>query len=194
MERIREIISASVKAKEAILKDETLLHTIEQTVDALVSAFTAGHRVYFCGNGGSAADAQHLSAEFTGRFYKDRKALPSEALHCNTSYLTAVANDYSYDLVYARMIEGIGQPGDVLVGLSTSGNSMNILRAFEAAKKLGMLTVGFTGMTGGEMKQVSDLLLNAPSTDTPRIQECHIMMGHIICELVEEKLFSKNDR
>jgi D-sedoheptulose 7-phosphate isomerase len=145
--------------------------------------------VLFCGNGGSAADAQHLAAEFSGRFYKNRKALPSEALHCNTSYLTAVANDYSYDVIYARIIEGTGIKGDVLVGLSTSGNSPNILKAFEAAHHNGMITIGFTGSTGGKMKDCCDILLNVPSTDTPRIQESHIMLGHIICELVEENIF-----
>ena len=189
MERISEIIAASISVKEALLNDDALRSTIATCADTIAEAFAAGKRVYFCGNGGSAADAQHLAAEFTGRFYKDRKALPAEALHCNTSYLTAVANDYSYDVVYARMISGIGNPGDILVGLSTSGNSLNIIRAFEAAKQNGMRTVAFTGLTGGQMKQGSDFLLNVPSTDTPRIQECHILIGHIICELVEEKLF-----
>ena len=118
--------------------------------------------------------------------------MPAEALHCNTSYLTAVANDYSYDVIYSRMIDGIGQKGDVLVGLSTSGNSVNIVKAFEAAKEKGMITVGFTGITGGKMKSVSDYLINIPSTDTPRIQESHIMVGHIICQLVEEKYFTPN--
>ena len=144
----------------------------------------------FCGNGGSAADAQHLAAEFSGRFYINRKALPAEALHCNTSYLTAVANDYSYDVIYARLIEGIANEGDVVVGLSTSGNSPNILKAFEAAKQKNVITIGFTGASGGKMKDISDHLFNVPSTDTPRIQESHIMVGHIICELVEEKLFA----
>jgi D-sedoheptulose 7-phosphate isomerase len=150
----------------------------------MVSVYT------FCGNGGSAADAQHLAAEFSGRFYTDRKALPAEALHCNTSYLTAVANDYSYDVVYSRIIEGIGQEGDVLVGLSTSGNSKNIIKAFEKGRQKNMTTVGFTGENGGAMRSYSDYLINIPSADTPRIQESHIMAGHIICQLVEEKYFS----
>ena len=141
------------------------------------------------GNGGSAADAQHLAAEFSGRFYKDRKALPSEALHCNTSYLTAVANDYSYDVIYSRLLEGLAKPGDVLVGLSTSGNSGNIVKAFEKSKELKVTTIGFTGAAGGKMKEVSDYLINVPSTDTPRIQESHILVGHIICELVEKNIF-----
>ncbi|MEI9810770.1 MAG: D-sedoheptulose 7-phosphate isomerase [Bacteroidota bacterium] len=171
------------------MKDEELLGTIEKVVDAIVTAFKNGNRVYFCGNGGSAADAQHLAAEFSGRFYKNRKALPAEALHCNTSYLTAVANDYSFDVIYSRMIEGIGEKGDVLVGLSTSGNSANIVKAFEVAKEKGIVTIGFTGLTGGVMKGISDHLINIPSADTPRIQESHIMAGHIICQLVEEKYF-----
>ncbi|HCY89952.1 MAG TPA: D-sedoheptulose 7-phosphate isomerase [Chitinophagaceae bacterium] len=163
---------------------------IARCAETITQAFRNGNKVLFCGNGGSAADAQHLAAEFSGRFYTDRKALPAEALHVNTSYITAVANDYSYDVVYSRMIDGIGRPGDVVVGLSTSGNSGNILKAFESAKKLGMVTVGFTGATGGKMKDLSDFLINVPSTDTPRIQESHIMIGHIICQMVEESYFN----
>jgi D-sedoheptulose 7-phosphate isomerase len=190
MEKIKNIIQASITVKEKILQNDELLKTIEKIVVAVVAAFKNGNRIYFCGNGGSAADAQHLAAEFSGRFYTDRKALPAEALHCNTSYLTAVANDYSYDAVYARLIDGIGHKGDVLIGLSTSGNSGNIIKAFETAKEKGLLTVGFTGDTGGKMKSLSDYLLNVPSSDTPRIQESHIMMGHIICQLVEERYFT----
>ncbi len=188
-ERIKEIIQQSIAVKNQILTSTELLLTLEAVVTELVIAFRAGNRVYFCGNGGSAADAQHLAAEFSGRFYKDRLALPAEALHCNTSYLTAVANDYGYEHVYSRLIEGIGQPGDVLIGLSTSGNSINIIEAFKKAKRKGMVTVAFTGQTGGLMKGEVDFLLNMPSTDTPRIQESHIMTGHIICELVETQYF-----
>ncbi|MBL7745236.1 MAG: D-sedoheptulose 7-phosphate isomerase [Chitinophagaceae bacterium] len=190
MNKIKDIIEASIHVKQQVLVNEELLKTIEKAVEVIVAAFKNGNRIYFCGNGGSAADAQHLAAEFSGRFYKDRKALPAEALHCNTSYLTAVGNDYGYDLVYSRMIEGIGEKGDVLIGLSTSGNSVNIIKAFEAAKEKGMITVGFTGLTGGIMKSLSDHLINIPSSDTPRIQESHIMAGHIICQLVEEKYFN----
>ncbi len=186
MEKIRSIIQSSIDVKSQLLRNEELLDTINSIVTLISDALRNKGRIYFCGNGGSAADAQHLAAEFSGRFYIDRKALPAEALHCNTSYLTAVANDYSYDVVYARLIDGIGQPGDVLVGLSTSGNSANIIRAFETAREKNMKTVGFTGMSGGAMKPVSDYLVNIPSTDTPRIQESHIMVGHIICQLVEE--------
>jgi D-sedoheptulose 7-phosphate isomerase len=190
MEMIKKIIQASIETKQQVLQDEELLKTICEVVNVIVTAFKNGHRVYFCGNGGSAADAQHLAAEFSGRFYTDRKALPAEALHCNTSYLTAVANDYGYDVVYSRIIDGIGQSGDVLVGLSTSGNSVNIIKAFETAKEKGITTIAFTGTSGGKLKSVSNYLINIPSTDTPRIQESHIMIGHIICQLAEEKIFN----
>lgn len=190
MENVKKIIQASIDTKHQVLQNDVLLKTICDVVNVITDSFKNGHRVYFCGNGGSAADAQHLAAEFSGRFYKDRKALPAEALHCNTSYLTAVANDYGYDSVYSRMIDGIGQRGDVLVGLSTSGNSENIIRAFAVAKEKGMTTVAFTGESGGQMKTISNHLINIPSTDTPRIQESHIMVGHIICELVEKKIFN----
>lgn len=188
--RVKEIISASIETKQNILADETMLQSICDAVNAVTVAFRNGNKVLFCGNGGSAADAQHLAAEFSGRFYKDRKALPAEALHCNTSYLTAVANDYSYDVIYSRLVDGLGLAGDVLIGLSTSGNSGNIVKAFETAKEKQMVTIGFTGESGGKMKELSDYLFNVPSKDTPRIQESHIMIGHIICELVEAKLFS----
>lgn len=189
-EKITGIIKASIDTKQQVLENELLLQTINSCIHKIVLSFKNGNKVLFCGNGGSAADAQHLAAEFSGRFYTDRKALPAEALHCNTSYLTAVGNDYSFDVIYSRLIEGIGQPGDVLIGLSTSGNSKNIIKAFETAKEKGMVTIGFTGMTGGQLKPVSDYLINIPSTDTPRIQESHILIGHIICQLVEEKIFT----
>lgn len=189
MEKIRNIIQASIDVKLQLLQDEEMIDRISAVASTITASLKAGGRIYFCGNGGSAADAQHLAAEFSGRFYTDRKALPAEALHTNTSYLTAVANDYSYDVVYARLIDGIANRGDVLVGLSTSGNSANIVRAFEAAKEQGVITIGFTGLSGGTMKPLSDYLFNVPSTDTPRIQESHILIGHIICQLVEEKYF-----
>lgn len=189
MSSIKNIIQSSIDVKQQIVADEQLQQRIQEAINIIVTAFKAGNKVLFCGNGGSAADAQHLAAEFSGRFYKDRKALPAEALHCNTSYLTAVANDYSYDAIYSRIIDGIGNEGDVLIGLSTSGNSGNILKAFEVAKAKGVKTIGLTGATGGKMKDVSDVLLNVPSSDTPRIQESHIMIGHIICQLVEAEIF-----
>jgi D-sedoheptulose 7-phosphate isomerase len=188
-DHIKNILQSSISVKSSILNNAELLATIEQVVEKLVNAFKNGNKVLFCGNGGSAADAQHLAAEFSGRFYSDRDPLPSDALHCNTSYLTAVANDYGYDLVYSRMIKGIGKAGDVLIGLSTSGNSVNITNALQSAHDLGMITVGFTGEGGGKMKALCDYLVNVPSNDTPRIQESHITIGHIMCQLVEEQLF-----
>ena len=193
MEKIKNIIQASIDTKQQILLNEELLATIEKVVTVITDTFKKGNRIYFCGNGGSAADAQHLAAEFSGRFYTDRKALPAEALHCNTSYLTAVANDYGYDVVYSRMIDGIGKNGDVLIGLSTSGNSVNIINAFDVAKEKGIITIAFTGITGGQIKSISDYLINVPSADTPRIQESHITIGHIICQLVEEKIFKTSN-
>jgi len=187
--RIHDIIASSIQVKQTILNDAALQQTVQQITDAVVAAFESGHKVMFCGNGGSAADAQHLAAEFSGRFYKNRRALPSDALHCNSSYLTAVANDYSYDDIYSRLVDGTMNKGDVLIGISTSGNSPNIVKAFETARNKGITTVGFTGASGGKMKDLSDFLINIPSTDTPRIQESHIMLGHIICELTEAAIF-----
>jgi D-sedoheptulose 7-phosphate isomerase len=172
------------------LNNQLLLQTVDQIVTIVSNSFKNGNKVLFCGNGGSAADAQHLSAEFSGRFYKNRKALPSDALHCNSSYLTAVANDYSYDEIYARLVEGTMEKGDILVGLTTSGNSPNIVKAFEAARAKGITTIGFTGSTGGKLQSLADFLLNVPSDTTPRIQESHILLGHIICELVEADIFN----
>lgn len=189
-EKIKNIIQASIDVKKKTLENEGLIQSTMAIVDVMVNALKKGNRIYFCGNGGSAADAQHLAAELSGRFYTDRHALRAEALHCNTSYLTAVANDYSYNMIYARLIEGIADAGDVLVGLSTSGNSENIIKAFEVARLKKMITIAFTGESGGKMKASSDYLVNIPSADTPRIQESHILIGHIICQLVEEKYFA----
>ncbi len=185
------VLQASIAVKELILKDADLLNSIEKASYEITEAFLRGNRVYFCGNGGSAADAQHLAAEFSGRFYYDRLPLDAEALHVNTSYLTAVGNDYSFDEIYARLIKGKGIKGDVLVALSTSGNSNNILRAIAEARILGMTIIGFTGETGGNMKHACDILINVPSSDTPRIQESHITIGHIICEIVESSIFPR---
>lgn len=186
---IQSRISESIETKQKLLNNEALLATIENVTQAVIQAFQKGNKVLFCGNGGSAADAQHLAAEFSGRFYLNRKALPAEALHVNTSYLTAVANDYSYDAVYARLVEGIGVKGDILIGLSTSGNSSNIIKAFEAAKQNEMITIALTGESGGKMKGMVDYLINVPSSITPRIQEAHILVGHIICEIAEAEYF-----
>ena len=188
-EKIKQIIGESVAVKNRLLNNPALLIIIEEVAHEIVKSFRKGSRVYFCGNGGSAADAQHLAAELSGRFYKDRDALPAEALHCNTSYLTAVANDYGYELVYSRLVKGIARPGDMLIGLSTSGNSSNIIQAFKTARQQGVITVGFTGEGGGKMRDWSDFLINVSSEDTPRIQETHILAGHIVCQLVEEEYF-----
>lgn len=191
-DKIKSIIEESIQLKEKLISDDTLVKTIEDVVALLLACLKNGHRIWFCGNGGSAADAQHLAAEFSGRFYIDRKALPAEALHCNTSYLTAVANDYGYEHVYARLIEGVASKGDVLIGISTSGNSTNIINAFTKSKEIGVVTVALTGATGGKMGN-ADFLINVPSTDTPRLQEMHILIGHIICELTEKALFTNHN-
>lgn len=193
MDFIKNKIQESVEVKKQIIKNPILLQSIDLATKKLINSFKEGGSVYFCGNGGSAADAQHLAAELSGRFYIDRNPLPAEALHCNTSFLTAVANDYSFDNIYARLISGIGKKEDVLIGLSTSGNSKNILRAFEKCKEKGITTIALTGNTGGQMKLLADITLCVPSTDTPRIQESHIMIGHIICEIVEAALFTNEE-
>lgn len=188
-EQIKEIIRESIATKTAVLNDSSLMDQVAKIVDLIAGRFREGKHLYFCGNGGSAADAQHLAAEFSGRFYINRDALPSEALHCNTSYLTAVANDFSYDLIYSRLIKGIGKPRDILVGMSTSGNSANIVKAFETAREKGITTVGMTGEGGGQLKELSDYLIDIPSRNTPRIQEAHMLLGHVICQLVEAEYF-----
>lgn len=189
---IKRIIEDSIATKQAIVSGQTLMQTASKIADAITACYRNGGKVLFCGNGGSAADAQHLAAELSGRFYFDRPPLDAEALHVNSSYVTAVANDYTYDEIYSRYVNGVGKKGDVLIGISTSGNSENILRALKVAKSKEMVTVAMTGESGGKMKDVVDFLLNVPSTDTPRIQEAHIMLGHIFCQIVEEDLFGKN--
>ncbi|MFN6335651.1 MAG: SIS domain-containing protein [Sphingobacteriales bacterium] len=191
MDKIKQCIEESIFVKETILNDEQFHSSLQKVIELTVKSLESGGRLWFCGNGGSAADAQHLAAEFSGRFYMDRRALPAEALHCNSSYLTAVANDYSYDDVYARLVEGVCSSQDILFGFSTSGNSTNICRAFTKAKEKNMLTIGFTGKSGGKLKECSDILFDVPSTNTPRIQEAHIMLGHIICQMVEEIFFKE---
>lgn len=188
---IKKLIADSITTKQLALEDQELLAAIENAANACIEAFKNDKKVLFCGNGGSAADAQHIAAELSGRFYTDRPPLYSEALHVNSSYMTAVANDYSYDVVYSRMVEACGRKGDVLVGITTSGNSKNILAAMEMAKKQGMVTIGMTGKSGGKMNDCCDIMLRVPSTDTPRIQESHILIGHIICQLIEETIFPK---
>ncbi|MDY0104547.1 MAG: D-sedoheptulose 7-phosphate isomerase [Lentimicrobium sp.] len=190
-DRIKKVFLQSIAVKTLILGNELLLDEIEKSVDIVVDAFRNNHRVLFCGNGGSAADAQHLAAEFSGRFYYDRPPLDAEALHVNTSYLTAVGNDYSFDEIYARLVKAKGSKGDVLVALSTSGNSQNILNAIETAHENGLFTIGLTGETGGKMASLCDIIIKVPSKDTPRIQEAHITIGHIICELVEAAIYPR---
>lgn len=191
MDRAAEAIRESIELKRKVLDDEALLAEVKSATKAIIESLKAGGKVLLCGNGGSAADAQHLAAEFSGRFYFDRPPLFAEALHVNTSYLTAVANDYSFDEVFARQVRAMGAKGDVLVGLSTSGNSQNVLRALDAARELGMTTVGLTGEGGGKMKDKCTHLIAIPSQNTARIQELHITLGHVICELVEAALFGK---
>tara|TARA_B100001250_G_scaffold213427_1_gene183048 strand:- start:1864 stop:2445 length:582 start_codon:yes stop_codon:yes gene_type:complete len=189
LSKISEHIAKSIEAKNKIKDDVNFNHIILKITDYIIASYKAEGKVLFCGNGGSAADAQHLSAELSGRFKKDRKPLNSEALHVNTSYLTAVANDYSYDDIYSRLIEARGKSGDVLIAISTSGNSKNIIKAVEKAKKKEMITVGFTGNKGHVLSSMCDLSLIVPSSDTAIIQESHIMLGHIICDIVESTFF-----
>lgn len=186
---IQQQILASVEVKKKLASSDEIMQNISQVVDLMVSCFRKDGKVLFCGNGGSAADAQHLAAELSGRFRKDRPPLFAEALHVNSSFVTAVANDYSYEEVFARMVRAMGRPGDVLLAFSTSGNSANVLRAVTEAKQLGISSVGFTGGAGGKLGNLCDIELRMPSDDTARIQEGHMIVGHTICELVEKIIF-----
>lgn len=191
IELLKSRIQTSIDLKTSLLSNDHILNTVVAVTKDIVACYKQDGKVLWAGNGGSAADSQHLSAELSGRFYYDRPPLNSEALHVNTSYITAVANDYSYDVIYSRLVKAMGRKGDVLIGLSTSGNSKNVIKAFEVANEIGMTTVAFTGETGGLMKDSAKYLINIPSKDTPRIQECHMILGHTICELVEMELFPK---
>ena len=182
-------IQRSIEVKQALLKDARFREQVARAALEIVKSLRAGGKILFFGNGGSAADAQHLAAEFTGRYLKERRALPALALHGNSSAVTAIGNDYGFDLVFARQMEAFGREGDVAVGISTSGNSRNVLRALEVAKAKGIFTVALAGGSGGLMKKLADCTLCIPSEETPRIQECHILTGHIICEIAEELLF-----
>ncbi len=184
-------IKDSIETKQRLLSDESFLSRIQAAADICVESLKNEGKIHFCGNGGSAADAQHLAAELSCRFYYDRPPLNAEALHVNSSYMTAVSNDYSYEDVFSRMLECSARRGDVFVGISTSGNSANVMKAIEVAKRKGVKVIGFTGETGGKMAQECDVLLNVPSKCTPRIQETHIMIGHILCELIEAQMFPK---
>ena len=187
--RINSCIKSSVENYTRVLNDKNLQANIEKIVEFSVKAFKDDKKILFCGNGGSASDAQHIAAELSGRFYTNRPPLYAEALHVNSSYMTAVANDFGYDETYARMLEACGRKGDILVGISTSGNSLNVVKALKKANELGLTTVGFTGSRGGEMNSICDIMIKVPSDDTPRIQEVHILVGHIICQLIEEEMF-----
>jgi len=184
---VRDRVQSSITLKQALLSDSVFHDLVAKAAMQIVTTLRGGGKVLFCGNGGSAADAQHLAAEFTGRYLKERRALPALALHANTSSLTAIGNDYGFDFVFARQLEALGKEGDVLVGISTSGNSRNVLRAMEVAKSKSIYTIALTG-SGGKMKDLADCAICIPSTETPRIQECHILTGHIICEIAEEML------
>ena len=187
--RINSCIKRSVENYTRVLNDKNLQANIEKIVEFSVKAFKDDKKILFCGNGGSASDAQHISAELSGRFYTNRPPLYAEALHVNSSYMTAVANDFGYDETYARMLEACGRKGDILIGISTSGNSLNVVKALKKANELGLTTVGFTGSKGGEMNSICDIIIKVPSDDTPRIQEVHILVGHIVCQLIEEEMF-----
>jgi D-sedoheptulose 7-phosphate isomerase len=188
---VRDRIQASIDVKKALLVDLELHDSLAEVAMQVVKSLRAGGKLVLCGNGGSAADAQHLAAEFTGRYLKERRALPALALSTNTSSVTAIGNDYGFDLVFARQLEALGRDGDVFIGISTSGNSRNVIRAMESAKSKSIYTVALTGASGGEMSKVADCAICVPSDETPRIQECHILLGHIICEIVEETLFGQ---
>jgi len=187
--RINKCIKSAVENYTHVLQDDILQEKIQKISIKSIAAFNDDKKMLLCGNGGSASDAQHIAAELSGRFYTDRSPLYAEALHVNSSYMTAVANDYGYETTYARMVEAAGRKGDILIGISTSGNSPNVVKALQKAKEIGMLTVGLTGKDGGKMKDICDIMICVPSVDTPRIQESHILIGHIICQLIEEEMF-----
>lgn len=187
--RIKKCISNSVDNYNRVLNDKNLQETIEKIIVLCVKAFKDNKKMLFCGNGGSASDAEHLAAELSGRFYTNRPPLYAEALHVNSSYITAVANDFGYDETYSRMLQACGRKGDVLIGISTSGNSPNVVKAIKKANEIGLTTIGFVGINGGEMNGICDVIIKVPSDDTPRIQEVHILIGHIICQLIEEEMF-----
>jgi D-sedoheptulose 7-phosphate isomerase len=191
---VRDRIQRSIEVKQALLLDAAWRELVAQAALQIVKSLRAGGKALFFGNGGSAADAQHLAAEFTGRYLKERRALPALALHGNSSAVTAIGNDYGFDLIFARQMEALGKEGDVAFGISTSGNSRNVLRALEVAKSKSIYTIALTGGNGGAMKNLADCAICIPSEETPRIQECHILTGHIICEIAEEMLLDPAER
>jgi D-sedoheptulose 7-phosphate isomerase len=189
IEKTKETIKDSIRVKELILADAGLMKKIGEASEMMVGCYRNGGRVFFAGNGGSAADAQHLACELVSKFFMEREGLPAEALNCNTSILTAVGNDYSYNRVFARQIEANGKKGDVFVGMSTSGNSGNIIETIASCRKKGITAIGMTGEGGGKMAALCDILIAVPSKITPRIQEAHITIGHIVCEIIEFEMF-----
>src|SRR5271170_845290 len=188
-DRVRRLIDNSIAVKQKLLQDDALVSTLAEVSSLIVDSLREGNKILLCGNGGSAADAQHIAAEFVGRFAFDRPALPALALSVNSSCVTAIGNDYGFDIVFSRQIEALGKNGDVVIGISTSGNSANVLQAMSTSRRLGIRTVAFTGCAGGKLRSEVDFCLSAPSNETPRIQECHILIGHIISELVEHTIF-----
>ena len=190
--QIKTQIQASIQVKQSF--PEELLTNIASAAELMVGCITSGGKIAFCGNGGSAADAQHLTAELVGRFKLERNAWPAIAFNSNTSIITAIGNDYSFDDIFLRQVEGLLSAGDILVGISTSGNSANVVNAFVKAKENQVKTIGLTGCDGGQMASCSDLLLTVPSSDTPRIQESHIMIGHILCDLMETEIVSQESK
>ena len=187
--RIEKCMIGAIENYTSVFQNDNLKANIQKIVVESINAFQSNKKMLFCGNGGSASDAQHIAAELSGKFYADRPPLYAEALHVNSSFMTAVANDYGYEATYARMVEAAGQSGDILVGISTSGNSPNVVKAIQKARELGMITVGFTGKNGGAMRDICDIMICTPSDDTPRVQEVHILVGHIICQLIEQEMF-----
>jgi D-sedoheptulose 7-phosphate isomerase len=192
-QRIVSSLQESLSVKQAILESRDLIETVASVGEVLAGALRRGRKVIFFGNGGSAADAQHLAAELVGRFESERRALPALALATNISTLTAIGNDYSYEAVFARELEGLSSPGDVAVGISTSGRSPNVINAMRTAKKIGVITVGMTGLRGDELAAVADYCIRVPSQRTSRIQEAHILIGHILCEIVDESFVGGAD-
>src|SRR6266481_5527786 len=187
--QVSNLIEASIATEKAMLDDAQIVATIAKVCELLVNALSQGNKILLFGNGGSAADAQHLAAELVGRFAFDRPALPALSLSVNTSCITAIGNDYGFDQVFSRQIEAVAHPGDVAIGISTSGNSPNVVSALSVSRQKGLHTVALTGCTGGKLKDEVDYCICVPSNDTPRIQECHILIGHIISELVEQTIF-----
>ena len=187
--QISDILNDSFNNLQKIINDKGLTAEIEIVTTKIIQAFKDGNKLLLCGNGGSASDAQHIAAELSGRFIKERKPLYAEALHVNSSYMTAVSNDYGFESTYSRMLEAIGKKGDVLIALSTSGNSENVINAVKMANSLGMLSVGMSGAMGGKIKDLCQHNIIIPSSNTPRVQEVHILVGHIFCQIIEEQLF-----